>query len=200
MTAQDKKIPPFHSGILEAQPGLTGKFFWASPCGILGETPSVTPGAVEGVSEGGYCLWEPLCGRPWVSGPLGGARGGLVPGGHRPGPTEAAAETGAPPRRRGYGGVLSPVGGIQRGGLPPFENITPGQLPTPVSPAGSGPAPRWGASRTDRSGNGDRFAAERHRRSLTPSRAHTFVKERAALGREGETILYISFQRGRCPL
>ena len=41
---------------------------------------------------------------------------------------------------------------------------------TPVSPAGSGPAPRWGASRTDRSGSGDRFAAERHWRSLTPSR------------------------------
>ena len=28
-----------------------------------------------------------------------------------------------------------------------------------VSAAASGPAPRWGASRTDRSGNGDRFAA-----------------------------------------
>ena len=39
-----------------------------------------------------------------------------------------------------------------------------------VSPAGSGPAPRWGASRTDRSGNGDRFAPERHRRSLPPPR------------------------------
>ena len=39
-----------------------------------------------------------------------------------------------------------------------------------ISPAGSGPAPRWGASRTDRSGNGDRFAAERHWRSLTPLR------------------------------
>ena len=25
-----------------------------------------------------------------------------------------------------------------------------------VSPAGSGPAPQWGASRTDRTGNGDR--------------------------------------------
>ena len=120
MTAQDKKIPPFHSGILEAQPGLTGKFFWASPCGILGETPSVTPGAAEGVSEGGYCLWEPRCGRPWVSGPLGGARGVLVPGGHRPGPTEAGAETGAPPRR-GVARGFFPLRGDTKGGLSPFE-------------------------------------------------------------------------------
>ena len=29
-----------------------------------------------------------------------------------------------------------------------------------------------------------------------PSRAHTFVKEGTALAREGEIILYISFQRG----
>ena len=29
----------------------------------------------------------------------------------------------------------------------------------PVSAPASGPAPRWGASRTDRSGSGDRFAA-----------------------------------------
>ncbi len=41
-------------------------------------------------------------------------------------------------------------------------------VPSPVSPTGSGPAPRWGASRTDGRGNGDRFAAERHWRSLTP--------------------------------
>ena len=45
-----------------------------------------------------------------------------------------------------------------------------------VSPAGSGPAPRWGASTTDRSGNVDRFAAERHWRSLTPSHALTVQK------------------------
>ena len=55
-----------------------------------------------------------------------------------------------------------------------------------VSPAGSGPAPRWGASRTDRSGNVDRFAAERHRRSLTPSRT---VKVR--------TISYLPYGRGQ---
>ena len=42
--------------------------------------------------------------------------------------------------------------------------------PGPVSAPASGPAPRWGASRTDGRGNVDRFAAERHRRSLTPSR------------------------------
>ena len=64
-------------------------------------------------------------------------------------------------------------------------------LPTPlVSPAGSGPAPRWGASRTDRSGSGDRFAAERHRRSLTPpSRAQTTVKAVPSLAREGDGFI-----------
>ena len=40
-----------------------------------------------------------------------------------------------------------------------------------VSPAGSGAAPRWGASSTDRGGSRDRFAAERHWRSLTPRHA-----------------------------
>ena len=55
-----------------------------------------------------------------------------------------------------------------------------------VSPAGSGPAPQWGASRTDRSGNVDRFAAERHRRSLTPSRAQTMEVFFTSLAREGD--------------
>ena len=58
---------------------------------------------------------KPLCSRSGLSVPLGGARGVLVPSGHRPGPTEAAAETEAPPRRRGFGGVLSPVGGCKGG-------------------------------------------------------------------------------------
>ena len=40
-----------------------------------------------------------------------------------------------------------------------------------VSPAGSGAAPRWGAPSTDRGGSRDRFAAERHWRSLTPRHA-----------------------------
>ena len=65
------------------------------------------------------------------------------------------------------------------------EGVTSLAVPTPVSPAGSGPAPQWGASRTDRSGNGDRFAAERHRRSLTPLPRLCFLKEEAALAREG---------------
>ena len=34
----------------------------------------------------------------------------------------------------------------------------------------------------------------------TPSHAYTFFEEGAALAREGENILYISFQRGRGPL
>ena len=58
-----------------------------------------------------------------------------------------------------------------------------------VSPAGSGPAPRWGASRTDRSGNVDRFAAERHRRSLTPSRKPTEWWSLAFLYGRGNVIL-----------
>ena len=61
--------------------------------------------------------------------PLGGARGVLVPGGHRPGPTEAAAETGAPPRRRGYGGGLSPVGGY-KGAM-----VASGDRPSPTEAA-----------------------------------------------------------------
>ena len=50
-------------------------------------------------------------------------RGAMVASGDRPSPTEAAAETEAPPRRRGCGGVLSPVGGIQRGReAPPLKS------------------------------------------------------------------------------
>ena len=59
-------------------------------------------------------------------------------------------------------------------------------VPTPVSPASSGPAPRWGASRTDRSGSGDRFAAERHWRSLPPSRAYTKEVYIPSQAREGD--------------
>ncbi len=65
-----------------------------------------------------------------------------------------------------------------------------------VSPAGSGPAPRWGASRTDGRGNGDRFAAERHWRSLTPSHARTKRRTIAPRHGRGKILLYISFQRG----
>ena len=52
--------------------------------------------------------------------PLGGARGGE-----------------APPRRRGYGGVLSPVGDT-KGGLSPFEEIKREKLPISVLPYGGG--------------------------------------------------------------
>ena len=65
------------------------------------------------------------------------------------------------------------------------EGVTSLAVPTPVSAAASGPAPQWGASRTDGRGNGDRFAAERHRRSLTPLPHLCFLKEGAALAREG---------------
>ena len=145
-------------------------------------TGEVPPEAAEGVSEGGYCLWEPRCGRPWVSGPLGGARGVLVPGGHRPGPTEAAAETGAPPRRGVARGAF-PLRGDTKGGLPPFENTTPEQLPTPVSPAGS---------------VGSRQSAAGAR--SPPSRAHTFVKEGAALAWEGEKYSIYLISKGELAL
>ena len=59
-----------------------------------------------------------------------------------------------------------------------------------VSAAASGPAPRWGASRTDGRGNVDRFAAERHWRSLTPSRAQTKEIYVPSQAREGEYTLY----------
>ena len=39
-----------------------------------------------------------------------------------------------------------------------------------VSAAASGAGRQWRPFSADRSGNVDRFAAERHRRSLTPSR------------------------------
>ena len=52
-----------------------------------------------------------------------------MPGGHRLGPTEAAAETEAPPRRRGYGGVLSPVGGY-KGAM-----VASGDRPSPTEAA-----------------------------------------------------------------
>ena len=60
-----------------------------------------------------------------------------MPSGHRLGPTEAAAETEAPPRRRGYGGVLSPAGDT-KGGLSPFEEIKREKLPISVLPYGGG--------------------------------------------------------------
>ena len=83
----------------------------------------------------------------------------------------------------GSGACLPLWGRCHAGGV--TEGVTSLAVPTPVSPAGSGPAPQWGASRTDRSGNGDRFAAERHRRSLTPLPRLCFLKEEAALAREG---------------
>ena len=64
------------------------------------------------------------------------------------------------------GGSL-PRWGRWPGGAGP-EGVSFRMIPTPVSPAGSGPGAQWAPSRTDRSGNGDRFAAERHWRSLTP--------------------------------
>ena len=82
------------------------------------------------------------------------------------------------------------------------EGVSSREVPTPVSPAGSGPAPQWGASRTDGRGNGDRFAAERHRRSLTPLPHLCFLKEGAALAREGEFYFQnnIKFFKGTLPL
>ena len=61
-------------------------------------------------------LWEAGAKRTLT----GGARGVLVPGGHRPGPTEATAETGAPPRR-GVARGFFPLRGDTKGGLSPFE-------------------------------------------------------------------------------
>ena len=71
-------------------------------------------------------------------------------------------------------------------------------FPTPVSPAGSGPAPRWGASRTDRSGNGDRFAPERHWRSRSPPPPthKTLCEEGTCAGAGGGRLFYISHSKG----
>ena len=59
------------------------------------------------------------------------------------------------------------------------EGVSSREVPTPVSPAGS---------------VGSRQSATGAR--SPPSHARTLRKEEAALAREGETILYISFQRG----
>ena len=71
-----------------------------------------------------------------------------------------------------------------------------------VSPAGSGAGRRWRPFSADRSGNVDRFAAERHRRSLTPSRAQGMVESVPSLAREGDFIfnILIGFPRGLRPL
>ena len=69
----------------------------------------------------------------------------------------------------------------------------------PVSPPASGPAPRWGAFRTDGRGNVGRFAAERHRRSLTPSHAPT-VKKRIAYRHGRGRKLYSLIPKGELPL
>ena len=71
--------------------------------------------------------------------------------------------------------------------------------PSPVSPAGSGPAPRWGASRTDRSGNGDRFAAERHWRSLTPLPRPYFCERKGCAGAGGGDYSIHLISKGALP-
>ena len=78
------------------------------------------------------------------------------------------------PRNALCGGILLPCGGSH---------------PTPVSPAGSGAGRRWRPFSADRSGNVDRFAAERRRRSLTLSRAHTLVEAVLSQAREGDVNL-----------
>ena len=63
--------------------------------------------------------------------------------------------------------------------------------PTPlVSAAASGAGRQWRPFSADRSGNVDRFAAERHWRSLTPSRAQTKEIYVPSQAREGEYTLY----------
>ncbi len=106
-------------------------------------------------------LWNPFCSRPGLSSPLGG-RG---PGAQW-----------APPRTdRGGSRDRSPLKNfiLEKDFPLPYpkgtDYISPvlregaggGPLPSrqgrdTVSPAGSGPAPQWGASRTDGRGNGDR--------------------------------------------
>ena len=70
-----------------------------------------------------------------------------------------------------------------------------------VSPAGSGAAPRWGAPSTDRGGSRDRFAAERHWRSLTPRHAVLEWMWENTPGSRGGPVLTSSCrksQNGRC--
>ena len=97
--------------------------------------------------------------------PLGSARRNFVASTRSPHTDPLRHRPAMTPPRRG--------GSLPQGGRCHAPGVTEGVallFPSPVSPAGSGPAPRWGASRTDRGGSRDRFAAERHRRSLTPLR------------------------------
>ena len=66
-----------------------------------------------------------------------------------------------------------------------------------VSPAGSGAVSRWGAPSTDRGGSRDRFAAERHWRSLTPRHAVLEWMWESTPGSAGEPVLAGS--RGQLP-
>ena len=55
-----------------------------------------------------------------------------------------------------------------------------------VSAAASGAGRQWRPFSADGRGNVDRFAAERHWRSLTPSHAQTMVESVPSLAWEGE--------------
>ena len=75
-----------------------------------------------------------------------------------------------------------------------------------VSAAGSGAAPRWGAPSTDRGGSRDRFAAERHWRSLTPRhapqaglRAHLVAKSYRTLTKKSGKDLVSPAGSGAAP-
>ena len=91
---------------------------------------------------------NPFCSRPRTSEPLGGARGVLVPGGHRPGPTEAGAETGAPPRRGVARGRSSPVESVLRR---PNRQVRP----SPCGGIQRGDGRQWRPSIADRGGSRD---------------------------------------------
>ena len=58
-----------------------------------------------------------------------------------------------------------------------------------VSAAASGAGRQWRPFSADGRGNVDRFAAERHWRSLTPSRAHTWEIFLTSQARKGEIVI-----------
>ena len=106
-------------------------------------------------------LWNPLCSKPGLSVPLGGRGPGAQwapPRTDRGGSRDRSPlknfilEKDFPlpyPKGTDY---ISPVLREGAGGGP----LPSRQWRDTVSPAGSGPAPQWGASRTDGRGNGDR--------------------------------------------
>ena len=127
-------------------------------------------------------LWNPFCSRPGLSSPLGG-RGrsplkNFILEKDFPLPYPKGTDYISPALREGAGG----------GPLPSRQGRDT------VSPAGSGPAPQWGASRTDGRGNGDRrwtVATGDHRpqrgsRDLPPPLGEVTRRSRAGRGSCGE--------------